>query len=263
MKTTDTHTTHREVELLETLRGWGGSARTAALAEALGVSEETVRRTVKALAKGGRVHRVHGGVYLANSDAGAPVRSRLEKYAAEKTRIAAAAAGLIPNGACIFLDVGSTTAFVAEALRDHRDLTVVTNGLYAAQSLVRRNGNTVWLAGGELREAELGTFGTSAMAFVERFNIDMAVLSVDGIDPDSGFLIAGAAEAELARAVTKHARRNLVVVGQTKFGQTAPMVACAPTAIDLLVTDAPLQPVFEKRMLDWDIELVVARKGRT
>ena len=33
-KPTDTHTTHREVELLDTLRSLGGSARTAALAEA-------------------------------------------------------------------------------------------------------------------------------------------------------------------------------------------------------------------------------------
>ncbi|MFU1479223.1 DeoR/GlpR family DNA-binding transcription regulator [Roseovarius sp. C7] len=261
-KPTDTHNTHREVELLETLRSLGGSARTAALAEALSVSEETVRRTVKALAKGGIVHRVHGGVYLANTDATSPVISRLEKHATEKTLIASTAAGLIPNGACVFLDVGSTTAFVAEALRNHSDLTVVTNGLHPAQSLMRRNGNTVWLAGGELREVEAGTFGNTALDFVGRFNIDMAVLSIDGIDASSGFLLAGAAEAELARAVVNRAKRSLVVVDHSKFGQTAPIVACPPEDIDLLVTNAPLAPLYRKCMADWDIETVVARKPR-
>lgn len=255
----DPHTTHRELELLDTLRNCGGSARTGALAEALGVSEETVRRTVKALAKTGLVKRVHGGVYLSNADATSPVMSRLERHAAEKTRIATAAARLIPNGACVFLDVGSTTAFVAEALRDHRDLTVVTNGLYAARALVRRNGNTVWLAGGELRETELGTFGSTARGFVERFNIDMAVISVDAVDTGTGFLITNAAEAELARTVVTHARRSLVVAGQTKFGQTAPMVACPPDAVDLLVTDATPKPIFQEKLVEWDIETVVAR----
>ena len=57
VKIAEPHSTHREVELLETLRSLGGSARTAALAEALVVSEETIRRTVKALAKSGLLQR--------------------------------------------------------------------------------------------------------------------------------------------------------------------------------------------------------------
>lgn len=259
---TESHTTHREVELLDTLRGFGGSARNATLAEALGVSEETVRRAVKALDKRGLVHRVHGGAYLASSDASSPVVSRLERHSQEKTRIAKAAARLIPNRTSVFLDVGSTTAFVAQALVEHTDLTIVTNGLHAAQALVRRNGNTVWLAGGELREVEAGTFGSSAVRFVEGFNIDIAVLSVDGIDAQAGFLLAGAAEAELARTVIARARRRLVVVDHTKFGQTAPMVACDPSQIDLMVTDQPLKPVFEKRAQDWDIDVVIAKRSK-
>ena len=257
---TETHTTHREVELLDTLRGFGGSARNATLAEALGVSEETVRRTVKTLFKRGIVHRVHGGVYLASSNASSPLVSRLEVHSSEKTRIARAAAKLIPNRTSVFLDVGSTTAFVAQALIDHSDLTIVTNSLHAAQALARRNGNTVWLAGGELRDAEAGTFGSRAVQFVEGFNIDMAVLSADGVDAQTGFLLAGASEAELASAVIARARRSLIVVDHTKFGQTAPMVVCDPTWIDLLVTDQPLKPVYQKRASEWDIDVVIAKK---
>ncbi|MEO9461067.1 MAG: DeoR family transcriptional regulator, partial [Marinomonas sp.] len=99
--TTEIHATHREVELLETLRAQGGSARTAKLAETLSVSEETVRRTVKALAKSGLVERVHGGVYLSNSEALSPVGMRLGTRTQEKLSIAREVAKLIPSGSSV------------------------------------------------------------------------------------------------------------------------------------------------------------------
>ena len=260
-KPNDTHATHRELELLDTLRSLGGSARTASLAEALDVSEETVRRTVKALASADLVQRVHGGVYLTNLDAYSPVTSRLGKHSEEKSRVAAATARLIPNGSSIFLDVGSTTAFVAEKLKNHRNMTVITNGLHPAQTLLGQNHNQVFLAGGTLQQAELGTFGPDAIEFVRRFSIDTAILSVDGIDTQSGFLLAGAAEADLARAVVSRAKRCVVVVDHSKFGQTAPMVICPPEQIDIVVTDRVLKPVFQRLMSEWEIEIVVAEKG--
>lgn len=252
------HSTHREVELLETLRSLGGSSRTAALVEALGVSEETIRRTVKALAKSGLLQRVHGGVYLTNKDAFSPFAARLGKHAEEKNRIATQAAAMIPNGSSVFLDVGSTTAFVAERLKDHCDLTVITNALTPAQALVGRNGNRVYLVGGELREIESGSFGISTISCVSQFHIDTAVLSIDGIDASSGFLLAGAAEADLARAVVARAKRRIVVADYSKFGQPAPFVACPAESIDFLVTDKAPQQVFEKRLAEWEIELVMA-----
>ncbi len=258
VKTAEPHSTHREVELLDTLRSLGGSARTGALAEALGVSEETIRRTVKALAKSGLLQRVHGGVYLTNKDALSPFAARLGRHSEEKARIAAQVAGMIPNGSSVFLDVGSTTAFVAEKLKDHRDLTVITNALTPAQGLVGRNGNKVYLAGGELREVESGSFGQDTIAFAQRFHIDTAILSIDGIDTRSGFLLAGAAEADLARVVVERAKRRIVVADHSKFGQPAPFVACPADAVDVLVTDKAPRPVFEKRLGEWGIELVLA-----
>ncbi|MEC3862173.1 DeoR/GlpR family DNA-binding transcription regulator [Mesobacterium sp. TK19101] len=258
LKQIDTHHTHREVELLETLRSLGGSARTAALAEALNVSEETVRRTVKALAKADLVQRVHGGVYLTNVDAYAPVHSRLNRNAAEKMRIANSAAAMIPNGASVFLDVGSTTTYLAERLKDHRNLTVVTNAINAAQALVGRNHNQVFLAGGEMREAEFGTFGPETAAYIARFNIDIAVLSVDGVDAQAGFLLAGSAEADLARSVAAQARRVIVVADQSKFGQGAPMVAFPAEQADVLITDSALRPPFQHSLDAWQVEVVLA-----
>ena len=257
MAHTENHATHREVELLETLRYQGGSARTSHLADVLGVSEETIRRTVKALAKAGMVRRVHGGVYLSNTEALDPIGSRLKKRTKAKVQIAAAAASMIPSGSCVFLDVGSTTAHVATGLKSHRDLTIVTNGIHAAQALVDNNDNQVFLAGGAFHHVMDGTFGSETKAFVERFNIDVAVISIDGFDSETGFLLSNAAEAALARFVTQRAKRVLVVTDVTKFGQSAPLIACKPTDVTAVLIDKLPDSVFHRKLIEWEIEVVV------
>ncbi|MEP5090685.1 MAG: DeoR/GlpR family DNA-binding transcription regulator, partial [Paracoccaceae bacterium] len=202
---------HREVELLAVLRRVGGSARTANLAEVLGVSEETIRRTAKSLAKTDLVHRVHGGLYLANAEAEHSVFARLGHRSSEKHKIAEAAADLIPDGACIFLDVGSTTAFVAEALREHKKLTVVTNSINVAQTLLNRNKNRVFLCGGELRHTEGGAFGPEALDYLRHYFFDFAILSVDGIDAQVGFFLRDGDEAVMAEFVIERTRHTIVV----------------------------------------------------
>jgi fructose-1,6-bisphosphatase/inositol monophosphatase family enzyme len=52
--------THREMELLDALHELGGSARSAELAKALDLSEETVRRTILSLSKSGVLERMDG-----------------------------------------------------------------------------------------------------------------------------------------------------------------------------------------------------------
>ena len=260
---TKTTPNHREVEVLEALRRMGGSARNSNIADLLGVSEETIRRTTKALAKADLVRRVHGGAYLPDVRAEAGVFSRLGQRQDEKSQIGRATARLIPNGACIFLDVGSTTAYVAHALRKHKNLFVVTNSLTAAQMFARRRGNRVCLAGGELQDAEWGTFGAEAERYVKNFRFDYAVFSVDGIDEKTGFLLSGLAEAALARAVMSRSACTIVAADHLKFENTAPNVMCAGRDVDVLVTDRRLTPARQRGIDAWQIKVTAAEAEET
>jgi len=253
VKDNKTRTNHREVEVLDALRQLGGAARNANLADLLGVSEETIRRTTKSLARADLVRRVHGGSYLPDSGAGEGVFSRLGLRQGEKGRIGAAAVALIPDGACVFLDVGSTTAFVAQALNARQGLDVVTNSLNVAQALAEKDGNRVFVAGGRLRRDELGMFGSDTIEFIQNFSIDVAIMSVDAIDARRGFLLRGADEAAVARAVIRQAARTIVVADHQKFGQKAPLVLCPPGDIDVMVSDLPPGPDMAQSFLDWEI----------
>ena len=223
--------THREREIIETLRMSGGSSRIQPLAIQLGVSEETIRRNVKRLADDGLVQKVHGGVHLPDAENEPSFQQRMDQNPEAKRRIAARVAEIIRNGDSLFLDIGSTTAYIARALRNHRALFVVTNSVAVAHLLAARNNNRVFMAGGELRAHDGGAFGAEAIAFVRRFQVDYAICSTTAIDADRGFMLFDLQEAEFSREIMLRARTRIVAADSTKFGRGGPIVICEPSMV--------------------------------
>ena len=264
MSTTSTDLSRREAELVEALRRLGGSGRSGELAQVLNVSEETVRRTIKALAKSGLVERVHGGAHLVGGSSGASFFRRITENAPEKQRIAEAAAGSIEDGATVFLDVGSTSAFVAEALRQKHDLTVVTNSIGVAQPLASHNGNRVHMLGGEMQSDERGTFGPVAEQQAQQFALDVAILSADALSAKHGALFQRAPEARLAQVIANGAETAMLVLDHGKFGKTAPHRGPEPSTLDVLVSDQMPGKKLAKALEDWGIraEIAVAQAGK-
>ena len=84
------------------------------------------------------------------------------------------------------LDTGTTTSYLARELRKRRDLTVVTNSSDIARTLATVNGNTVYMAGGELRGDNGAAFGHAAIDFVTRFQVRHAIISIGAMDAETG-----------------------------------------------------------------------------
>lgn len=252
----------REREMLDALRRLGGSARSTELARMLDVSEETVRRVLKGLDKAGAVQRVHGGAFLAGPQAAGGFVRRLTEQQKEKTRIAVQLARHVGDGMALFIDAGSTTAFVAEELRQRSGLMVVTNSIGAAQALANHNGNRVHFLGGELEGSERGTFGTAAEQQLRRFALDLAVLSADGVSARHGVLFHGAPEAQLATVAADCADRVAVAVTHQKFDEHAPHCGPSPRRISLLVTDQSPGKKLAAALADWGATVDVATGGK-
>jgi DeoR family glycerol-3-phosphate regulon repressor len=214
-----------------------GAARIDALAGLLAVSPETIRRALRRLEASGAVARVHGGVHLRGWGMEASFVQRMVVNPDRKRRIAARLAGLIDHGASLILDVGSTTVFVAQALREHRELMVVTNSLAVAQTLAGRGGNRVFMAGGELRQHDGGAFGAEALAFVRQFRVEHAILSAAALDGRTGFMLNDLREAEFSRAIIACAEKATIVADGSKFDSFAPVRTAAPELFSRLVTD--------------------------
>src|SRR4030095_10807568 len=102
-------TYERRQSLLDILRKQPG-LRIPELAEALDVSEGTVRNDLNALEEEGKLKRVHGGAVLNVQD---PFQNnsfvrRYKENVAAKIAIAREAALLVKDGDSIFLDASST-----------------------------------------------------------------------------------------------------------------------------------------------------------
>lgn len=246
---------HRELELLDAMQRLGGSARSAELAKSLNVSEETVRRTIKLLSNAGVLVRVRGGAVLRNSQNSSSFFRRISEHQEEKRAIASAVAARVSDRMTVFLDVGTTTAFVAEELRHHLELTVITNSIGVAQALAGHNGNRVHLLGGEMQGDERGTFGFVTERQARQFIFDLAILSANAVSSKRGFLYLSASEASLATVVSECAERTLFAVDSRKFNKTAPHCGPHPNVVDELVTDTQPDKEIASKMHGWGIEI--------
>ena len=259
MQITPVQSNHREQEILRELQLAGGSCRVGFLADRLAVSDETIRRNIKALEAKSLVRKVHGGVILADglSVTEQPFQARMDKNAATKQMLAALVADMISDGDSLFLDIGSTTAYVAQALQNHRDLYVVTNSVMVANILSMRNNNRVFQAGGELRSHDGGSFGIDAVQFIRRFNVQFAILSVGAVNSDAGFMLHDIQEADLSQVAAACAQTRILVADSDKFGRTAPISIEDPAQFDMLVTDTRPAATITRMLEENDISLVL------
>src|SRR3990170_288894 len=103
-----------------------GQVTVARLAERFDVSADTIRRDLDQLDSDGLVIRTHGGAISASAfprpDTGLEIRARMQTSA--KDTIGGLAAGLIPDGASLLVNAGTTTLALIRHLQNHRDLTI-------------------------------------------------------------------------------------------------------------------------------------------
>ncbi len=251
------HPTKRQSEILRAVR-LHGTCPIGELARELDVSDETIRRDVRLLVEEGMVVKVHGAIVAPDHLLEDPFQLRLQECRAEKIRIAAKAADLVEHGDSIMLDTGSTTAYVAQSLVEHRNLFAVTNSIEVARSLANQNGNRVYMAGGEIRADDGAAFGETANAFAARFQVDKGFLSIGAISETDGFMDNELWEAEYSRVVMRQAARVIVVADHSKFARRALVRVGGFDEVDMLITSAPPPASLARRLADAGVEVVIA-----
>lgn len=248
----------RQVEILKLLEA-KGSCTIGELATQLQVSDETVRRNIKALSESGTVLKVHGGIVLPDRFEEPPYQRRMQENLNAKRQIAARVAELVQDGDALILDGGTSVICVAQALREHARLTVVTNSAEIARTLATRNGNRVFMAGGELRADDASAFGEPALAFVRQFHVKYAVLSVSSIGPAGDLMYFQLCDAEFARVARAQASQVIAVADHGKLGKEAVVKAFGPQEIDILVTDQPPAREIAQCLAAADASVIVAQ----
>lgn len=214
------------------------------LATALGVTTQTIRRDLAALCEAGEATRIHGGARMASTIANIGYDVRQRAFSAEKAAIGAVAAGLIPDACSVMINIGTTTEHAARALAAHRDLVVISNNINVINLLIASPVRELVLAGGTVRPADGAIVGDDAVAFIERYKADFAIIGASALDADGAVLDFDGREVAVARAILRNARTRILVADATKFTTTAPVRICQIDEIDHFITDAPPPAAF-------------------
>lgn len=228
------------------------------LSASFSVTPQTIRRDVNALCGLGLLRRYHGGAGLPSSVDNVPYATRRVMCPEEKNRIARAVAGRIPDKASLFINIGTTTEAVANALSRHKGLRVITNDLNVAILLGDNPDFDVIVAGGVVRSRDRGITGEATIDFVRLFKVDFAIIGISGIDLDGSLLDFDYAEVRVAQAIIANARKVFLVADYTKFGRNAMVRLGKLSQVDALFTDSsPPLPLIEV-LRDSGTELIVA-----
>ncbi|WP_142003987.1 DeoR/GlpR family DNA-binding transcription regulator [Amycolatopsis cihanbeyliensis] len=221
------------------------------LAGELGVSAATIRRDFDHLAEQQLLTRTRGGAVSNNVSYDLPLRYKTARHAPEKSRIAGAVTAMVPRGAVVGLNGGTTTTEIARSLAAGTDLaggldgptlTVVTNALNIANELAVRAQLKLVLTGGVARPHSFELTGPLATRVLSEVSLDLLVLGVDAIDPRGGAFAHHEGEANINRLMVERSARVVVAADSSKLGHRAFARICPVGAVHAVVTDTGVTP---------------------
>ncbi len=256
--TKDWLTDERRQEIL-TIVQREGRALVVELAQRFSTSAITIRKDLEFLQGRGLIQRTHGGALPVRSNnlADPSLQDKEKQHQREKLRIASAAVRMVKEGQCVILDSGSTTTAIARALRDFRELTVITNAVNIAAELAGTSIDVI-LTGGTLRKNSFSLVGPQAEDTLREINADVLFLGVDGFDARVGLTTPNVLEARVNRLMAHAARKVVAVCDSSKFGKRSLAVIVPPDAIHEVITDkhVPRDTVQELREAGIEVTLV-------
>jgi DeoR family transcriptional regulator of aga operon len=253
-----TPTPERQKQILTLLTRQGRLSVTE-IVEQFSISEATVRRDLESLASQGKLLRVHGGVIaIEQAPPELPILERENEQPDEKTRIGRAIASLIADKETVFLGSGTTVLEVARNLRDHRNLTVITNSLPVLNMLAGIKEITVIALGGSLRDSELSFIGHITEQALSEVRADKVIIGIRAISLEQGLTNDYLQETLTDRAILKIGREVIIAADHTKCGVVSTAFLAPLSAMHTMVTDGGTDDKFINALKRKAINIIVA-----
>lgn len=254
-------TKQRQREIMNLVRA-EGRVRVNDLAGRFDATPQTIRKDLETLARGHEIVRFHGGASLLAGVEYMRYEARRAIASAEKAAIGEEVARRIPNNAAIFINVGTTTEAAALALAHHAGVRVITDNVNVANELRKFPGIEALIVGGAVRQADGAVVGPEAVAFLEQFRVDYAIIGAAAIDEDGALFDFDLDEARVSRAMIANARHVILAADRTKRERTAPVRIGSLADMGAFVTDRCEDEGLRALCAESEVELVeVSRKS--
>lgn len=205
----------RQENISEFLKSEGRSS-VKKIAEALYVSEATIRRELKEMEAVGLIERAHGSAAIATNVEEIAMFVRIGKNAKEKERAATKALLSLPDFKTVFLDGSSTVLALAERM-DLSHKTVMTHNFETAVMLSKKQDINLFFLGGHVQSNSVSVAGSWAIRAVSDFKFDLMLCSCAGIDETDAYE-RSIEQRELKLAVFKQSKKRILIIDSSKYG---------------------------------------------
>lgn len=227
-----------------------------------GVSAATIRRDLDHLADQQLLSRTHGGAVPNSTSYDLPLRYKSSNRAEAKTRIAERAVRMLWPGCTVAMNGGTTTVEIARTIPTSAPLrngvTIVTNAINIATELTVRPFIKIVVCGGVARPQSYELVGPLASDTLSQLTPDICFLGATGVEGDAGVTTDDEDESAINRIMVTRAKRAVVVVDSSKFGQVGFSRICHLNEVSAVLTDADADPGEVARIRDLGVNVIVS-----
>ena len=174
--------------------------------------------------------------------------------------MARAALRLLREGQTLFLDTGSTNLQLAARLPSDLALTVITNSVPVAATLMGRPGIALVLIGGSVNATVGGCVDARSIAELKRFRIDLCYLGACAISVENGVAGFDMADVDFKRCLLDVSAKAALLLTTTKIETSAPFHIAPVTDLAHFIFeyDAPADVLLALRRTGADIRVADA-----
>ncbi|MCB0196205.1 MAG: DeoR/GlpR transcriptional regulator [Anaerolineae bacterium] len=221
------------------------------------VSAVTIRQDLQALSEQGLLLRTRGRALATTVMPEYSFDIRQQQQAAQKVRIGQAAARMVENGDTIIIDASTTAQAIIPYIKSFSELTVITNSLKAAMSLLDAPQIQVIMPGTHLRHVSLSLIGDVENSVLERMNVRLGFFGARGITVESGLTDVNVQEVAMKRLMVERCQQVIGVIDSRKWGRAAAITFAHLNQVSTLITDNNAHPALIQQVRQRGVEVVI------
>lgn len=236
-----------------------GFVRVADLADALQVTQTTIRKDLTYLEGQGLLYRAYGSALPTTAQV-MDISLNTKKLInfKKKQKIGRRAVELLQENDSIMMGAGSTIEVMAEVLKPRGRLNVVTPAVNISMALGDMSGVSVMQLGGILYGNSLCVIGSESKNQLKNLHCSKIFFGVDGVDPEFGVTCATIEEAELLHQMIEVSASAVVLADSSKLGYKGFGRICGCEDIDILITDTGIKEDTRKALERLGVRVIVA-----
>jgi DeoR/GlpR family transcriptional regulator of sugar metabolism len=224
------------------------------LSKLFSVTEETIRRDLKALEDENFLTRTYGGAFIQDGvENDVNLSLREAAYIESKQIIAKKCLSLIRNGDSIFLDISTTALHIAKAIKNLR-LTVLTNSLMIINVLAEYENIRLISIGGNYAPNSRSFTGKTALTNMNDYFVDKCFISCRSVCINNGVSDSNEINADIRQKAIERSNQTYLICDHSKFNKTSFIHICDFKELSGIVTDAELSEEWKEFLTENNVQ---------